>query len=106
MKGPYEAGSYVLPLADGNYSLNCETPAQVIEAFWLYKRTPDGKMIDVPREVSGEYAGDFVRDPQYMDFVYKEMDPTTWESVGDGIRLMTEELWAAAVSTRDHPHLL
>lgn len=90
MTGPYQSGSYVLPVS-GNYSLNCDTPAQVIEAFWAFRRTPDGRVIE---------------DRDDMVLVYKEVDPTTWEDLDKTARFMTDELWAAAMSTKDHPHLI
>ena len=88
MIGSYAPGSYVLPSKDGDYAC---PPAQVIEVFWVFKRTPDGKPII---------------DRNDMVMAYVELDPVTWERTGVDVRLMNDELWEAAISTADHPHFI
>ena len=90
MTGPFESGSFVIPVG-GKYSIAGEHPAQVIETFWMYRRTPDGRVIE---------------DRSDMILAYKELDPHSWEAIGDGARAMTDEIWAAAISTKDHPEFI
>jgi hypothetical protein len=85
-------GSWVIPTADGNYSV---PPATVIETFWAYKRTP---------------AGVVIADDTDMVLKYKTVDSGTFEIIPfpDGelakdVTCMMISMW---MSTRLHPHFI